>query len=907
MASQTDSGSDFYNRLSQRILFNNEDHHASDLFNLSITILSTATLCQLLLLAPSVMERRIQLKWWWRSGGDLSFTWIAWWLVLMPSLGYLLLRVYPLFWDEDTSTLSFQFSFGTHVQLANSFGKVAMVSMSWFLVPTSRHSILLNAMGWDPIHATQLHTSAGTLAVFGGVAHGIYWSYIWMFLEGLGGTNQHHGHSDSHSTSSNSEHEHEHGGGEHMDGPVEGGMIGRGMDGQEEQGAAVDWKSAMNFDSTTVSPVDELTVWHGGGHRILVEEGPLAKLYNNIAPPKYCWDSTILFGNVESFECYRALMNLTGFVAGLCFLMLGVTSLWWVRRHYYRLFYVSHVIFATLGFFALVMHYNPLILYICPGILYYAATAGPTIVQSLFLYARGGIHVRSVHHVPHSGDCVELSISTTLCETTLSTIATQYIRICVPELSYIWHPFTVYSSTTADSGEVQLHIMFRCYGTFTKALSKRLLQPKYPKILLDGLYNGPDRLSQALQHDTVVMVAGGIGIVSYISMMQLLHATTATSTSSFATRSVVLLFISRDEGLIDHVLEQHLNVLVDVERNASTASSSSSCEGVQFQIIIYHTAAARESLSTAIQSTSERLLLPDHDTDDPTTNSTTRSGVAFAPSTMSLAGKSNGIGFKISSVIVFLVIAWGGLWMVWYMYSNLQKPHGSIGTRTYSTFGIMILSLVTPVATTVVTLAASLFLNNYFKEMMKGRPTTVDYNSLTSLSSGADNNMTEEGEGSSTSGSEDDPTTTPQPVVPSSSSLDGGKYQSLKLTDMEHERNVNLLITDKVSNDDEEAVVPNNTCSVLDSSDLETVTTTTTTTNGGGVEVYHRNGRPVMENLLGELLLGFEKPGIFMCGPSRLLESVKTTVTQRTASRCCRLGGTRKFPTCAIYEEGFEV
>ena len=44
---------------------------------------------------------------------------------------------------------------------ANRFGFVAIVALSFFMIPASRHGPVLSLMGWHPYHACTLHMFAG--------------------------------------------------------------------------------------------------------------------------------------------------------------------------------------------------------------------------------------------------------------------------------------------------------------------------------------------------------------------------------------------------------------------------------------------------------------------------------------------------------------------------------------------------------------------------------------------------------------------------------------------------------------------------------------------------------------------------------------------------------------------------
>jgi hypothetical protein len=45
-------------------------------------------------------------------------------------------------------------------------GWIGIFALMWFLIPVARHSVLLVALGWSPVHALRLHIWAGHLSFF---------------------------------------------------------------------------------------------------------------------------------------------------------------------------------------------------------------------------------------------------------------------------------------------------------------------------------------------------------------------------------------------------------------------------------------------------------------------------------------------------------------------------------------------------------------------------------------------------------------------------------------------------------------------------------------------------------------------------------------------------------------------
>ena len=194
--------------------------------------------------------------------GDPNIKKIAMSVVLAPTLSFFIIKLIPQ-WKKINGSMPH--TEDEHSHIANDFGKLSAMSMSFFLIPISNHSIILKCFGIDPTHAIRLHIVAGVLAIGGGLLHGMYWMWIWIFKR-----------------------------------------------------------------------VDE-------------------HLWDIIIPPAQCWTWTN--DNNMAILCNKLFVNLLGVIIGLCIISLGLTSLWPIRRNYYRIFYICHITFSILLLFLLTMHY----------------------------------------------------------------------------------------------------------------------------------------------------------------------------------------------------------------------------------------------------------------------------------------------------------------------------------------------------------------------------------------------------------------------------------------------------------------------------------------------------------------------------------------------------------------------
>eukprot|EP00984_Skeletonema_dohrnii_P004218 scaffold1490_cov121-Skeletonema_dohrnii-CCMP3373.AAC.1 len=385
-----------------------------------------------------------------------------------------------------------------HDELANDFGKLSAASLSFLLLPVSKHSALLSSLNLGEIHAQQMHIYAGTCAIVAGVAHGLYYTWIWIVMDGY--------------------------------------------------------------------------------------------TYRDVFPGAEC------FQKGYDKHCHAKFVNLLGIINGVGFVILGCTALSWVRRHYFNIFYYVHIVLAISLLFGLVMHYNKMIWFIAPSLLSYVASNVPVAFESLYKWSKGGVGISKVVCIPDSRGCVELTIDTktrndysgeearSVCEQQQRQRAIgKYVRLTVPEISPKSHPFTAF----CDPRHPQVvKILFRPIGAFTRQLSKRLqslvtspeLTPseltvsndtrQCPKMLVNGVSTSSDLFGQAMKHDIIVIIAGGVGIVPYISLLAALRDidverqfnNDGEQSHIQKTRRIHVHWVSRDEGLVRYIVENYFSL-----------------------------------------------------------------------------------------------------------------------------------------------------------------------------------------------------------------------------------------------------------------------------------------------------------------------------------------------------------
>jgi predicted ferric reductase len=623
-------GRDFFSNLVSNSLEDSQLKGAIAIVMLAIPVLIAGTICSLLGLTRSTVW--IPKNRWAASknlpvcvhrlyqrltagNGDRNFDLYSVLFILLPGIIFTASSIYRHLRHRRIDLAE------SLKEVGNSFGMVALIALSFFLVPVSRHGPILKVLGWNPARAVRLHIWCGRVIVIGSLVHGIMHMFRWKYT-------------------------------------------GEGI-------------------------------------------------WSVLLPPSSCWTLGANNGvelhcaNEETeCSCYAHFRNLTGFVAGLGLVVIFATSLNVVRRRFYRLFYMSHVLAAPIVLFGIIFHYNRAILYISPSLIYYVATSLPTIMESR-RKCQLGVKILSVERISASlqvgkpqRPCISLTIEA-------SDAAIQqygsgyYVKLTAPVISTLSHPFTI---NKVPGKSRQLRIIFRVMGTFTNQLAKHLCSgDKLPLLHVDGYHGASDRVSQVLQHDVAVFLAGGIGITPYLTLLEevssILSSQQASSTSPrYPTKKIVLHWICRDFGLVDYVCREYIEPLL-----ASRAGFQ-----IQIQIVVHRTGIiCGQSEINAVTSYSDiphsnvstEMVWEDGNVGSGTTqdSSAVSPGFPFTPSRFATGTRST-ISSNCLPFVAFTTIAWSGLALTWYIYSNVQQEE-QVLQRAYAPIAILLLgALVSRIA-----------------------------------------------------------------------------------------------------------------------------------------------------------------------------------------------------------------
>jgi ferredoxin-NADP reductase len=379
-----------------------------------------------------------------------------------------------------------------------------------------------------------------------------------------------------------------------------------------------------------------------------------------------------------------------------------------------------------------------------------------------------------------SSDCV-VSVTIQVDAVALERFrAGQYVRLVAPEVSMVAHPFTMIvchprSSRRNQQRQQQQHtdgedddamttneidgsdgrgdyhcmqIMFRATGNFTKQLAERLVVgmdhdnaalPRLPVLRLDGFYGTTNRLRTALlQHDVILIVAGGIGITPYLSLLHQLHQNLVVSrrqakldelqeqelqhqqslvlqqgtsvdisfgadydsssrhNRQFRSKRIVVHWMCRDAALIDYIKREYFYLLLD---DSSTDSNSGRNDSIDndfcMQLVIHQTGIPASTTRRIVTATTvlcdcDIIHNPRDDDDDQTRTREQHElvtaeqpivmGVPFRPSKFAAATKTSYLG-NAPLLLSFLLIGWIGLIILWFCYTNLvssKHRHGLV-------------------------------------------------------------------------------------------------------------------------------------------------------------------------------------------------------------------------------------
>ena len=370
-----------------------------------------------------------------------------------------------------------------------------------------------------------------------------------------------------------------------------------------------------------------------------------------------------------SKDCQDSFKNLVGLLAVVCLTILGVFSLNWIRRLKYSLFYKAHILLGPLGLAFMVLHFHRMALYLSPSLLYYLAGNVPVLLKTVIHWRSGGVALSTVTDLSLDSSLVAMTFH--LDDKTAAIYRSgSMVKISYLNVSALSHPFTMNLLQTATGTNEGL-IIFRTTGHFTKNLAKGLLTEQHvndeettePRVttgtsslvlLMDGFYGNRKMFHDVSRHRSVLIVAGGVGITPYLSLLSELLCKGSTT-------DVHLHWICRDMRLIEFVKEKFFTPYESSDNNAYSNDG-------MIHITLHCTSQEEVSQSSSL-----------------TRNLTSVNGRPF--SAYSRINHQD-LWNNVSKVIIFSSIAWSGMFILWYFHLTFVVNETSLHVRLY---GIIVL------------------------------------------------------------------------------------------------------------------------------------------------------------------------------------------------------------------------
>ena len=741
--------------------------------------------CLCLLALPCIISQRLR-QWISRMGFDA----LSALFILMPCTVYFVAAIYRhLYAHEEEMAMDKKV-----MEIANAGGMMAMIALSWFLIPVARHSVLLSLMGWSPEKAIRMHIWAGRIGIVGVIWHGLGHMYRWYIRN----------------------------------------------------------------------------------------DGVVSMLF----PKAACWT----YHNDSS--CYDLFRNFTGFVAMVFMVAIAVTSVSFVRRASYSFFYKVHVVAGPASLLFAILHWNRMVLFLCPGILFYVASTVPVLVRLFRSFvSENGVKLISATDL----SCLNTTTSDGTMRSCMSITFEvddeaarqykpgQYVKLSVPSISGISHPFTVNPVLSQNKQESnQMRLIFRATGHFTRSLSKSILDPAAsastertilaPHMVMDGFYGQSNLVEKVLGYDVAVIVAGGVGITPYLSLVSECCSLGGAEASSVdessigdlePPRSIELHWICRDLALVDYVKKEYFAPL--------TAEGSRRSLSRSIRIVIHFTGREQSNgtgASTPDYSGTADIAVPQ--SQGGRTVQLGSGGLPFSPTRFS-AGNAISIFGNLPFFLTSSAISWFGLVSIWFIYLSYTSK-SEIISRSYGVLVLIPISLIIG------------FLSNIVLDKLDAENSLASWNfrrKHSYMGLGA------ETKGGSGDEFEDEEFTRAN---------DEAGLSLQNMSSLDRDTNLESPNGDYIGNgvkSTDDLEVPDLPQEGLDGGEF----------GNGEIILEKKSGRPSMDSILA-CLDAANSPGIFVCGPKKLVKDVKSVAKLRYSMRF------RQFLDVSspeIHEETFEL
>ncbi|XVE56339.1 hypothetical protein DITRI_Ditri04bG0001300 [Diplodiscus trichospermus] len=239
-------------------------------------------------------------------------------------------------------------------------------------------------------------------------------------------------------------------------------------------------------------------------------------------------------------------------------LVMWITSLPQIRRKRFEIFYYMHHLYIVFLVFFLLHAGDRHFYMIFPGVFLFGLDKLLRILQS-----RPETYLLSARLYPCKA--VELILPK---DTRLKYAPTSIIFVKIPSISkFQWHSFSITSSSTIDNHSMS--VIVKCDGWWTSSLYDKIQaeldsdadhKMKSMPVAIEGPY-GPSSMT-FLRYDSLLLVAGGIGITPFLSILHEIAAAQDSRRYIFPSRIQLIYVVkkSQDIGLlksISSLLQNH--------------------------------------------------------------------------------------------------------------------------------------------------------------------------------------------------------------------------------------------------------------------------------------------------------------------------------------------------------------
>lgn len=286
------------------------------------------------------------------------------------------------------------------------------------------------------------------------------------------------------------------------------------------------------------------------------------------------------------------------FVTGL---VIWITSLPQVRRRQFEIFYHMHHLYIVFFIFFLFHTGDRHFYMVFPGVFLFGLDKLLRVVQS-----RPKTFILSAQVFPNKA--VELILPK---DPRLKYTPTSIIFMKIPCISkFQWHSFSITSSSSVDDNTMS--VIIKCQGWWTNSLynivraelDSEADQRQCIPIAIEGPY-GPASLS-FLRYDSILLIAGGIGVTPFLSILQEIASAQNSGREKFPSRVKLIYIVKKCQDfclltpiwplLLDQKVDQlqiNLEVFVTQETHSNATVRELLSEFSQAQTVNFDSKCSR--------------------------------------------------------------------------------------------------------------------------------------------------------------------------------------------------------------------------------------------------------------------------------------------------------------------------